>query len=402
MNIVMTTLFGLEALVAEELRDLGYDPTQITVSDGQVVLDAGAGAALASARLNINLRTAERVLVQLASYEAKDFDTLFEQAKVLPWEDWIDRGYAFHVNGYSRKSVLFGIPACQSLIKKAIVTRLASAYGLAPGSHVQEDQNLGLIRIQFGIVKDQVTIMVDTSGDGLHKRGYRPLRHEAPLKETLAAALVRLSMFRANSPEALFDPFCGSGTIPIEAALIARNIAPGLRRKFAAEQWSLVGPQAFAEARKEARDLIRPATDAEVYIFGSDLAPQAIEVSTENARMAGVAAMIKFRTQDINSMRLDELKNWTQHDRLLVIGNPPYGERLLDLEAAQAIYRATCDVLIPDGALSEGIRLTLITPDEEFEPIAGRPADKRRKLYNGMIRCMMYHYFKQTTSKGAL
>ncbi|MDD2533088.1 MAG: class I SAM-dependent RNA methyltransferase [Eubacteriales bacterium] len=401
MNIIMTTLFGLESLVAEELRDLGYDPSQISVSDGQVVLDAGAGAALAVARLNLNLRTAERVLIQLATYEAKDFDTLFEQAKKLPWEDWIDRNYAFHVNGYSRKSALFGIPACQSLIKKAIVTRLASAYKLAPGSQIREDQNLGLIRIQFGIVKDNVTIMVDTSGDGLHKRGYRPLRHEAPLKETLAAALIRLSMFRANSPEALFDPFCGSGTIPIEAALIARNVAPGLKRTFAGERWSLIGTQAFAEARKEARDLIRPATDSGIYIFGSDIAPQAIAVAAENARMAGVGEMISWKTQDISQLRLDELKTWTNHEKLLIIGNPPYGERLLNLEAAQAIYRSTCDLLIPDGALAEGIRMTLITPDEEFEPIAGRPADKRRKLYNGMIRCMMYHYFKQTTAKGA-
>lgn len=400
MNIVITTLFGLEALVAEELRELGYDASQIKVSDGQVVLDAGSGVALAAARLNVNLRMAERVLVQLAQYPAKDFDTLFEQAKKLPWETWIDRGSVFHINGYSRKSVLFGIPACQSLIKKAIVTRLADAYGLAPGSHVIEDPNAGLIRIQFGIVNDLVTLMVDTSGDGLHKRGYRPLRHEAPLKETLAAALVRLSLFNPGSTEALLDPFCGSGTIPIEAAMMARRIAPGLKRPFAAENWSLIGRSAFQEARQEARALIRDNPVDKPFIYGSDLASQAIAVAAENARVAGVSDMIQFRVADVTRLQLDELKAWTGHERLLVIGNPPYGERLLDLDAARSLYRSTCDVFMPDGQPAPGVRLTLITPDEEFENLAGRPADKRRKLYNGMIRCMMYHYFKQTTRKG--
>lgn len=401
MNVVMTTLFGLEGLVADELRDLGYESAQIKVTDGQVVLEAGAGVALAAARLNVNLRMAERVLVQLAQYPAKDFDTLFDQAKILPWEDWIDRGSVIHINGYSRKSALFGIPACQSLLKKAIITRLTGAYGLRPGSQIPEDPNVGLIRIQFGIVNDLVTLMVDTSGDGLHKRGYRPLRHEAPLKETLAAALVKLSMFKPGSPEALFDPFCGSGTIPIEAALLARKIAPGLKRPFAAETWDLIGRAAFNEARAEARDQIIQTPIEKPFIFGSDLASQAILVAAENARTAGVADMIRFRVQDVAKLRLPELKQWTDHDRLLVIGNPPYGERLLDLEAARALYQATCEVFLPDGQPAPGVRLTLITPDEEFESLAGRPADKRRKLYNGMIRCMMYHYFKQSHHKGA-
>lgn len=394
MNVIMTTLFGLEALVSEELQDLGYDKAQISVTDGQVVLEAGAGAALAVARLNVQLRTAERVLIQLAQFDARDFDALFDNARDLPWEEWIDRGSVIHINGYSRKSVLFGIPACQSLIKKAIVSRLAEAYGLNAGSRVNEDPSVGLIRIQFGIVNDYVTMMVDTSGDGLHKRGYRPLRHEAPLKETLAAALVRLSMFRPRSPEALFDPFCGSGTIPIEAALAAYCIAPGLNRPFAGERWSLVGKAAFNEARTEAHDQILKVSKPEVFIFGSDLSPQAAALSAENARVAGVGDYIRFRAQDITTLRLDELKRWTGHDELLVIGNPPYGERLLDQEAAHAIYESTCSLMIPDGRLAEGIRLSLLTPDAEFEQIAGRPADKRRKLYNGMIRCMMYHYFK--------
>ncbi len=394
MNVVMTTLFGLEALVSEELQELGYEKSQIVVTDGQVVLDAGPGAALAVARLNVQLRTAERVLIQLGQYVARDFDSFFDLARELPWEDWIDRGSVIIVNGYSRKSALFGIPACQSLLKKAIVTRLSAAYGLSSGSRIMEDPSRGQIRIQFGIVNDRVTIMVDTSGDGLHKRGYRPLRHEAPLKETLAAALVRLSMFRPRSPEALFDPFCGSGTIPIEAALMAYCIAPGLNRPFAGERWSLIGQAAFNEARQEARDQILQSARQEVFIFGSDLSPQAAALSAENARVAGVGDAIRFRAADITTLRLDELKQWTGHESLLVIGNPPYGERLLDQEAAHDIYEATCDLLIPRGQLADGIRLSLLTPDTEFEQIAGRPADKRRKLYNGMIRCMMYHYFK--------
>lgn len=394
MNVVMTTLFGLESLVADELQDLGYAREQITVTDGQVVLDAGSGIALATARANVNLRTAERVLVQLAQYPARDFETFFEQARDLPWEDWIDRGCAIHVNGYSRKSVLFGIPACQSLLKKAIVARLAQAYGLAPGSRIREDQAVGLVRIQFGIVQDVVTLMVDSSGDGLHKRGYRPLRHEAPIKETLAAGLVKLSLFRPDAGEVLFDPFCGSGTIPIEAALISRRIAPGLNRSFAGEHWSLIGQAAFAQAKAEARERVDRSPAAKPLIFGSDLSAQAATLSAENARVAGVSDLVRFRAQDIMRLRLPELKQWTQADAILVIGNPPYGERLLDIEAARDLYQATCDIFLPQGQLAEGIRLSLLTPDADFEKIAGRPADKRRKLYNGMIRCMMYHYYR--------
>ena len=394
MNVVITTLFGLESLVAEELQALGYDRGQIKVSDGQVVLDAGPGVALAVARLNVQLRTAERVLVQLAQYEAQDFDLFFDKAHALPWEDWIDKNSVIIVNGYSRKSALFGIPACQSLLKKAIVSRLAAVYGLQRGSHIVEDPGVGTVRIQFGIVNDLVTLMVDTSGDGLHKRGYRPLRHEAPLKETLAAALVQLSMFRPGSPEALLDPFCGSGTIPIEAALLAYRIAPGIHRAFAGETWSLIGPAAFAKAREEAADQVLAGRKDDVFIFGSDLSPQAVSVAMANARSAGVGDFIRFRPADINRMELAELRQWTGHDALLVIGNPPYGERLLDQDAARQIYEATCNLFIPRGQLEEAVRLTLLTSDKVFEQIAGRPADKRRKLYNGMIQCMMYHYFR--------
>ena len=257
MKVVLTTLFGIEALTADELTGLGYPREQLTISDGQVRLDPGdepgsfSQTALAIARLNVRIRTAERVLVELASYPAADFDTLFDSARSLPWEDWIAPGAAFTVNGYSRKSALFGIPACQSLIKKAIVSRLLAARGQSPDSRLAEDPSVGLLRIQFGIVSDQVSMMVDTSGEGLHKRGYRPLQHEAPIKETLAAAMLMVSRFAPFSDEAVVDPCCGSGTIPIEAALLAFGIAPGLNRPFAGEHWPIVGAQPFRQAREE-------------------------------------------------------------------------------------------------------------------------------------------------------
>lgn len=395
VNIIMTTLFGIESLAVEELMDLGYDRSQLTVTDGQIVLDAGAGAAMAAARLNIQLRTVERVLVQLAQFKAIDFDSLFDQTRQQPWEDWLDRGVAFHINGYSRKSTLFGIPACQSLVKKAIVDRLAASLGLAPGSHVPEDLNLGLVRIQFSIVQDIVTLMVDTSGDGLHKRGYRPLRNEAPLKETLAAALVRLSQFRPFSDEALVDPFCGSGTIPIEAALQAFRIAPGLNRTFAGEKWSMIGADAFATARTEALDMMRREKPDTVFIFGSDISPQAVALAEQNARRAGVDGLIRFRSQDIRRLSLASLTAWTGFDRHLLVCNPPYGERLLDTAAANELYAAIGSLCLTAGHLLPGVRLSVITPEETFERLVDARADKRRKLYNGMIRCTLYHYFRQ-------
>ncbi len=395
MNIVMTTLFGLESLAVDELLELGYDRSQLTVTDGQIVMDAGAGVAMATARLNVQLRTVERVLVQLAQFTAVDFDSLFSLTREQPWEDWLERGVAFHINGYSRKSALFGISACQSIVKKAIVSRLAEAMGLAPGSHVPEDPAVGLVRIQFGIVRDVVTLMVDTSGDGLHKRGYRPLRNEAPLKETLAAAIVRLSQFRPFSDEALLDPFCGSGTIPIEAALQAFRIAPGLNRSFAGEKWALVGADAFASARTEALDLMRREKTAQPFIFGSDISAQAVALAEQNARRAGVDGLIAFRSQDVRRLTLRGISDWTGHERQLLVCNPPYGERLLDTEAANQLYQAIGDLCLPDGQLAAGIRLSVITPEETFEHLVAARADKRRKLYNGMIRCTLYHYFRQ-------
>lgn len=403
IKLVVTTLFGIESVTAAELEQMGYDRSQIRVSDGQLVLQVPDldQARQAVARLNIGLRTAERVLLQLADFEAGDFDALFDKTRGLPWEDWLERGLAFHVNGYSRKSALFGIPACQRIIKKAIVSRLADHYKLAADDRVPEDPALGLIRIQFGIVSDHVSLMVDTSGDGLHKRGYRPLRHEAPIKETLAAAMLFLSRYGlAGDQEALYDPFCGSGTIPIEAALISSRTAPGLNRAFAGESWPLIGKGCFDQGRQEALDLVIRTSPETTRIFGSDIDAQAVGLAIDNARRAGVSEWIRFRPQDVRLIETEALQQWTKLPYHLVVCNPPYGERLLDDQQAIELYRAlSAWTLDREGNAQPGMRLSIITPDEQFEALVGGRADKRRKLYNGMIRCTMYHYFKQSRNR---
>ncbi|MEA4888696.1 MAG: class I SAM-dependent RNA methyltransferase [Clostridiaceae bacterium] len=398
MKIVITTLFGIEALTADELIGLGYNRNQFAVTDGQIVLDAGepaAAAALAVARLNVFLSTAERVLLQLAEFPAADFETLFDSTSRLPWEEWIPSGYAFHINGYSRKSKLFGISACQSLIKKAIVSRLLKARHLPADGQLPEDMGIGLVRVQFSLVADIATLMVDTSGDGLHKRGYRPLQHEAPIKETLAAALLRLSHFKPFSDEALLDPMCGSGTIPIEAALLAARIAPGMNRPFAGEQWPFIGGAAFSLARDEALSLMTRQAPEHPFIFGSDLSPEAVEIARLNAHRAGVADWIRFRQANVLNIKAADLPELTGFPRHLIICNPPYGERMLDPKQAEQLLSDFSHIYLEKGQARPDIRLSVITPNESYERLAGGQADKRRKLYNGMIKCTLYHYYRQ-------
>lgn len=402
MKIVMTTLFGIEAITADELVGLGYDRTQIAVQDGVVKLDAGednTAIARAVARTNIFLATAERVLVQLTEFEAATFDDLFDRTRQLPWEDWIPAGAVFTIKGYSRKSALFGIPACQRLIKKAIVGRLLQIQGMSADATLPEDEGNGLVRIQFGIVNNQVSLMVDTSGDGLHKRGYRPLQHEAPIKETLAAAMLRLVHFRSGFAEALVDPCCGSGTLLIEAAMMAAKLAPGMNRNFAAEKWPFIGREPFEQARDEALAAVSPGTDEKIQIFGSDISPHAVEITLANARRAGVSNLITLRQADLFQLEANELKAWTGYDRQLIICNPPYGERLLDLEQAETIIRRLGQLCLGNGSIKSQFRLAVISPQDHFERIIGGKADKRRKLYNGMIRCTFFQYFRHVRSQ---
>ncbi len=399
MNVIMTTLFGIEAVTARELADLGYAREDITVNDGQLSLAAGADYARAVARLNINLATAERVLLELASFPALTFAELFEKTTEQPWEEWIPPGFAFHINGYSRKSKLFGISACQSLIKKAVVRRLLAAKGLAEDSQLAEDRQLGLVRIQFSIIADQVSLMVDTSGEGLHKRGYRPLRNQAPIKETLAAAIIRLARFRPFSGEALLDPMCGSGTFPIEAAFLAAGIAPGLAREFAGENWPLVGAEVFQQARAEARSKIDLEAPEQPFIFASDIAAREVENARKNAREAGVADWISFSCQDAASWTGPVLAQKTSSERQLVICNPPYGERMLDEKQAEQLYEMLGRTFLDRGGPKAELRFFMITPFDKLEELLGRPATKRRKLYNGMIKCTLYQYFGQRRRK---
>jgi putative N6-adenine-specific DNA methylase len=396
MKVIITALFGLESLVAEDLVAIGYEKQNIQVSDGVISLRVlPEELATTVARVNLWVRTGERVFVELMNFPARTFDELFDAIKDFHWEDFIPAEYAFHINGFSRKSDIFGISAAQAICKKAIVQRLLSARKQLLTDTLVENERKGLLKIQFGIVDNQVGMMIDTSGDGLHKRGYRPLAHQAPIKETLAAGLVRLSRFRPFGEEALVDPFCGSGTILIEAALTAFNIAPGLNRPFAAESWPLIGKTVFQAARVEAADLRDRDLPDDIYFYGSDLDAQAVATSIRNARSAGVDQVIRFKQADAFSQTPKALQEWTGLSRQLILCNPPYGERLMTEQEAAEIYRGIARTYLNQaGFCRKGIRLSVISPDDTFERAVGRPADKRRKLYNGNIKCQMYHYYK--------
>ena len=299
--------FGLEAVLKKEVVDLGYEVTE--VENGRVTF---IGDAEAICRANIFLRTAERVLLKVGSFKAVTFDELFERTKALPWERIIPRDGAFPVKGYSLNSKLFSVSDCQKIIKKAIVERLKRLYGIEWFAETG-----ALYQIQFSIMKDRVSLCIDTSGDGLHKRGYRPAHNAAPLKETMAAAMVKLSRYRGRDD--FCDPFCGSGTIPIEAALIAKNRAPGLNRDFTAMSWSIFDRSVWQQARDEARS---KEFNGNYNIVGSDIDPKAIEIARENARRAGVDDVVRFEVAD--ATRFDR-----KTERGVIVTNPPYGERLL-------------------------------------------------------------------------
>lgn len=396
MELIITALFGLESLVREDLEAIGYDRRDIEVQDGLVILRTPQDQLPnAIARTNIWVRRGERVLLCVGRFRATTFDEFFDGMMNIPWEDLIPESFAFHVNGYSRKSLLFGIPSCQRLCKKAIVRRLLESKGKSEVDRLVEDESVGMLKIQFGIVSDEVCMMIDTSGDGLHKRGYRPLMNVAPIKETLAAGMVSLSQYHPFENEALVDPFCGSGTIVIEAAMIALNIAPGLFRSFSAEKWPFSGKKVFDNAREEAKSLRLERPKSEVFFFGSDIDAKAVDTAIRNAQAAGVGDYVKFITRDAFSQTPEALKEWTNIDRQLVLTNPPYGGRLMTPEDAFDLFRKIADTYLDEkGFCRKGIRLSVISPDDTFEKAAVRPADKRRKLYNGNIRCQMNHYFR--------
>ena len=369
INFVVPCLMGLESLIADELKEIGAENVK---AENARVLFSGDEHILA--RANICLRHAERIQILIGSFKATSFEELFEETKKLAFEEWIGKDDSFPVKGYSLNSKLFSVRDCQAIIKKAVVERLKTKYKLPWFSETGVKY-----QIQFSILKDIVTIVIDTSGAGLHKRGYRLQSNDAPIKETLAASLCTLA--RIRDFHTLYDPMCGSGTIPIEGAMKAINMAPGLHRTFAAEEFSIIPKEVWAEERTRAMDLINYNCSFEA--FGSDIDSGTIEIAKENARRAGVEKKVHFEVKDIKDFE-------KKSERGTIICNPPYGERLLDIKEANEIYKIMGELFVPE----RGWAYYVISPSEEFERIFGRKADKRRKLYNGMIKCQVYMYFK--------
>ncbi len=366
-KLVAPCLLGAEGLVADEFKSMQI--SDVIAQNGRVIFD---GSPENIARANLNSRYSERILIQLGEFTAETFDELFEGTKALPWEEFIGVDMAFPVKGRSVSSQLTSIPSCQSIVKKAIVERLKQKYKV-----VQFAETAQTLQVQFLIMKNKASLMIDTSGVGLHKRGYRRTSMEAPIKETLAAMMVKLARVRSDAN--FFDPFCGSGTILIEAATYAFNIAPGLKRRFAAETWT--NEKVWKLEREKARDLIR--RDAKFMAFGSDIDKSAVELTMENAKKAGVSSRIDVEQKSIRDFQINA-------EFGCVVCNPPYGERLLDLKEAREIYKTMGKVF----QKKPGWNYTIISPDEEFEKLYGIIADKRRKLYNGMLKCQVFMYYK--------
>lgn len=373
LTISCPCLFGLESVLSGEMKRMGAE--NIVSEDGRVSF---TGSFADVARANLRLRTAERVQIILSTFEARSYEELFQGTLAVPWEEFLSCKDAFPVKGRTVKSQLYSMSDCQAIIKRAIVKRLEGVY------HQSWFEETGpVLQVQFMMLKDRVMLMLDTSGTGLHKRGYRLNSVEAPIKETIAAGIADLAHVYPDS--VVCDPMCGSGTLLIESALKALNIAPGIRRHFAAEQWGCFPPEIWAEQRGLCLEEVHQ--DAPFMGYGWDIDPAAIALTLENAENAGVAGKIRARQGDIHEFRQPEPP---EQGRLIVLCNPPYGERLLDIQAAEELYKALGTVL----HAGEGASVAVISPDEEFERLFGRKADRRRKLYNGMIKCQLYMYFK--------
>jgi len=368
LELIATATFGLEAVVKREIQDLGY--RIIKSEDGKITY---MGDERAIVRSNLWLRSADRVLLKMAEFKALEFEDLFQQTKAVAWEELIPPDGKFTVTGTSVKSKLHSVPACQSIVKKAIVERLREYYCI---DHFEETG--AAYTVKATLLKDNVTLTVDTSGPGLHKRGYRVRDVAAPMKETLAAALVQLSFWKEG--RLLLDPCCGSGTIPIEAAMIGRNIAPGLNRSFAAEGWELIPPAVWKEERKKAFAAIN--YDGDLRIFASDIDGKAIKAAEENAIEAGVDDCIEFKKMNMEQIEAKEKSG-------IIITNPPYGERIGQTKEIERIYRKYRSFFKENPTWS----LFMVTTDKTVEDkIMGRPADRRRKLYNGRLEVCYYQF----------
>lgn len=361
------TLFGLEGIAANELKRLGMD--NVTAENGRVFFD---GSMSDMALANLWLRTGERVLLVVGSFKATTFTELFDGVRALPWEHFIPKDGEFPVKGHSLNSKLFSVPDCQSIIKKAIVERLKSKYRVS-----WFEESGSKYQVQFSIMKDTAMLFIDTTGAGLHKRGYRAIAGAAPLRETLAAAMVQLSHYRGR--EFFCDPFCGSGTILIEAAMIAENRAPGLLRRFAAEKWP-ISPREDWHSRRETAKTKIFTRDYE--LWGGDIDESLLKLARSNAEKAGVARYIKFE-------KCDARRFIPANDEGIIVTNPPYGERLGELRDSERLYRDFGKAILK----FPNFKSYIITSHPEFEHFYGKKATKQRKLYNGMIKCELYMYF---------
>lgn len=370
MEYVATCLFGLESLLGAEIDELGYKRTE--TMDGRVSFEGDENAI---ARCNIALRFAERLYIKVGEFEALTFDDLFEGTKALEWEKWIGKDDEFPVKGHSIKSALFSIPDCQKIIKRAVVSRLSQKYGIS----WFEERGIKY-QIDFFLFKNRATLMIDTSGVPLHKRGYRPKSVEAPIRETLACALAKLA--RPREDVLFWDPFCGSGTIAIEATMLMLNRAPGLDRGFASQSFPQFDKKIWSDARDEARAKI--ITDSKFEAYASDINPECVEIATESAKHAGVY-------QNMRIFERDALTIKTEGRRGTIVCNPPYGERLLTIREAEALYRKMGEHF----KTLDSWQIYVITNHEQFSRFYGRRPDKVRKLSNGNIPCYFYQFFKK-------
>lgn len=368
LDLIATAAFGLEAVVSRELEALGY--TEQIVEDGKVTF---AGDELAICRCNLWLRSADRVLLKVGGFPVPDFGALFDQVALLPWSEWLPVDAKFPVSGKSVSSQLYAVSTVQAVTKKAIVEHMKKQCN----RHWFEENGPDF-PIEVSILKDFATLTIDTSGLGLHKRGYREEVGPAPLKETLAAALILLSYWKPERP--FLDPFCGSGTIPIEAAFIARNKAPGIDRNFLAENWARIPRPLWKQAREEARDKLLPKVP--VTLIGQDLDPRAVKLARKHAQDAGVSTDIDFKKDDV--LELKKTKDYG-----VIICNPPYGERLGDKSSAEAIYDDMADAFAAFDTWS----IYVLTSHPGFERFFRRQSDRRRKLYNGRIECTYYQFY---------
>lgn len=368
VTLIATSAMGLESIVAREVKQLGYDTR---TENGKVIFEAPISAI---ARTNLWLRVADRVKLQVGQFTAKTFDELFEGTKALPWEQFIPEDGKFPVSGKSIKSTLHSVPDCQKIVKKAMAERLKQKHGVA--SRMPESG--AMYKIEVALLKDEVTLTIDTSGSGLHKRGYRIGQGEAPLKETLAAALVQLTNWRPDEP--LYDPFCGSGTILIEAALIGQNIAPGFNRSFASEDWSWMKQKLWDEAFEEAEDLAH--YDQTFDMIGSDIDHKLIGIAKENALEAGLGDLIEWK-----QMRAEDLV--IKKNNGYIITNPPYGERIGKDKDIYRLYQIFGQIMNANPSWSSYI----LTAFNGFERAYGEKPTKKRKLFNGFIETTYYQYF---------